>query len=245
MIINYKQPYWVKFQWDMSTHHDNQYVTEYNKTNNKILDEFLLNDNYIITCDFKITEEFITDEICMIYGKPGKNIGLSYNKTTNTMAFEFWNKTEMEETFNFIPFKDIKKEDIQKGLVVTIIKKENEIIVYKNFEENNRISFEGNLIDDYKNPGLFLGCSSPECDSENARYYCQVDINHFSTIVNHSDINFSKLIYQNETDVILEEEFYNDILFLHNFNNINNLGIIYDESKNTNFLERVPKEYIK
>ena len=133
MIINYKQPYWVKFQWDMSTHHDNQYVTEYNKTNNKILDEFLLNDNYIITCDFKITEEFITDEICMIYGKPGKNIGLSYNKTTNTMAFEFWNKTEMEETFNFIPFKDIKKEDIQKGLVVTIIKKENEIIVYKNF----------------------------------------------------------------------------------------------------------------
>ena len=69
MIINYKQPYWVKFQWDMSTHHDNQYVTEYNKTNNKILDEFLLNDNYIITCDFKITEEFITDKICMIYGK--------------------------------------------------------------------------------------------------------------------------------------------------------------------------------
>jgi hypothetical protein len=60
MIINYKQPYWVKFQWDMSTHHDNQYVTEYNKTNNKILDEFLLNDNYIITCDFKITEEFKT-----------------------------------------------------------------------------------------------------------------------------------------------------------------------------------------
>ena len=58
-------------------------------------------------------------------------------------------------------------------------------------------------------------------------------------------INFSKLIYQSETDVILEEEFYNDILFLHNFNNINNLGIIYDESKNTNFLERVPKEYIK
>ena len=135
MIINYKQPYWVKFQWDMSTHHDNQYVTEYNKTNNKILDEFLLNDNYIITCDFKITEEFITDEICMIYGKPGKNIGLSYNKTTNTMAFEFWNKTEIDETFNFIPFKDINKDDIQKGLVVTVIKKENEIIVYKNFED--------------------------------------------------------------------------------------------------------------
>ena len=29
------------------------------------------------------------------------------------------------------------------------------------------------------------------------------------------------------------------------FKNVNNLGIVYDESKHTNFLEKVPKEYIK
>ena len=158
MIINYKQPYWVKFQWDMSSQHENQYVTEYNKTNNKILDEFLLGDSFIITCDFKIMEDFITDEISMVYGKPGKNIGLSFNKTTNTLAFEFWNSIYENDTFNFLPFKEITKEDIQKGLVITVIKKDNEIIIYNNFEENNRMSFDGELIEDYKNPGLFLGC---------------------------------------------------------------------------------------
>ena len=28
------------------------------------------------------------------------------------------------------------------------------------------------------------------------------------------------------------------------FKTVNNLGIVYDESKNSNFLEKVPKEFI-
>jgi hypothetical protein len=31
MKIKYKQPYWIKFMWDLSNHHENQYVTEFNK----------------------------------------------------------------------------------------------------------------------------------------------------------------------------------------------------------------------
>ena len=34
MKIKYKEPYWVKFQWDMSEHHDNQYVTSFDKEEN-------------------------------------------------------------------------------------------------------------------------------------------------------------------------------------------------------------------
>ena len=37
MIINYRQPYWIKFQWDLSSHHENQYVTEFNKSENQTL----------------------------------------------------------------------------------------------------------------------------------------------------------------------------------------------------------------
>ena len=31
----------------------------------------------------------------------------------------------------------------------------------------------------------------------------------------------------------------------YNFETMNNLGIVYDESKYTNFLELVPKDYVK
>jgi hypothetical protein len=44
---------------------------------------------------------------------------------------------------------------------------------------------------------------------------------------------------------ILTKTSYNDILCLYDFESVNNLGIIYDESKNTNFLEKVPKEFVK
>lgn len=29
MRIKYKHPYWAKYVWDLSEHHDNQYVTIY------------------------------------------------------------------------------------------------------------------------------------------------------------------------------------------------------------------------
>ncbi len=31
MKIKYKEPYWLKYKWDISTHHDNQYVTKHDK----------------------------------------------------------------------------------------------------------------------------------------------------------------------------------------------------------------------
>lgn len=63
MKINYKKPYWIKFMWDLSSHHENQYVTEFNKLDNKEIKEFIYNDDYIITCDFKIGSDYKRDEI--------------------------------------------------------------------------------------------------------------------------------------------------------------------------------------
>ena len=43
MIINYKEPYWVKYEWDLSEHKDHQYVTNFNKKNLKRFQIFFIN----------------------------------------------------------------------------------------------------------------------------------------------------------------------------------------------------------
>jgi hypothetical protein len=246
MIINYKEPYWMKFRWDMSSHHEHQYVTEFNKFNNDVLNEFLFEKNFIITCEFKIEKDFKRDEICMLYGKPGKNIGLSYNSTTKTTAFEFWTTTgEPEDTFNMCTFQTVTEQDIEEGVILSVVRKDNEIILYQNFKKVNNLLFDGEFIEDYKVPGLFIGCSSPECEFEKQRYYCEVDMKHLSIIINTSNINDIRELYNVDMNKILTKTSYNDILCLYDFESANNLGIIYDESKNTNFLEKVPKEFVK
>lgn len=241
MIIKYKEPYWVKFKWDMSSHHEHQYVTEFNKSMNNDLNDFFFS-NFIVTSEFKIEKSFKRDPICMIYGKPGKNIGLSYNTDTQTTAFEFWTDNDM---FNMVMFKGVTVQDVEEGIILSVVRKNNEIILYKNFVEDNRLTFEGEFIEDYKDPGLFIGCSMPQNDSESHRYYCEVDMKHFSIIRNSSNINDVRELYNVEMNKILNKKCYDNLLCLYDFNTVNNLGIVYDESKNTNFLEKVPKEFVK
>jgi len=245
MKINYKEPYWIKFEWDLSSHHENQYVTEFNKTNNNSLNDFLFEKDFIISCEFNIDKDYKRDEICMLYGKPGKNIGLSYNTQTKTTAFEFWTTSDPEDTFNMCVFKNVTEKDIEDGVILSVVRNENEIILYKNFVEDNRLTFDGEFIEDYKAPGFFIGCSSPECEGEKQRYYCEMDIKHLSIVTNTSNIENINELYQLDVCEILKSEIYNNIICFYDFKNINNLGIVYDESKNTNFLEKVPKEYIK
>jgi len=244
MRIKYKQPYWLKFQWDMSEHHDNQYVTEFDKEENEDLNGFLLENNYIITCAFQTKSNYKRDEISMIFGKPGKNIGLSYNSTSNVLAFEFWINNQIEDTFNMITFPDVTNKEIENGITISIVRNDNQFIVYKNFEKSNEITFQGNLIEDYTQPGFYLGCSFPS-NELGRQYYGEVELNHFSIIMKTSNIDYAKEILESEPHTLLIKNYYDDILCFFDFKTINNLGIIYDESKNYNFLEKVPKEYIK
>jgi hypothetical protein len=245
MKIKYKEPYWVKFEWDISEHHDNQFVTDFDKTENPIFEDFLHNENYIITCNFKIKNHYKKDNICMIFGKPGKNLGLSYNSQTKEMAFEFWTKSTPEDTFNMVVFKTLTPKEIEGGVTVSIVRNKNKITLYKNFIEDNSIEFDNNLIDDYKESSFFIGCSSPDCDSAAHRYYCEMDINHFSFLNNISDISKGLDLYESEIHNLVIKNYYDDVLFLYDFKTVNNIGIVYDESKNTNFLEKVPEKYIK
>jgi hypothetical protein len=63
-------------------------------------------------------------------------------------------------------------------------------------------------------------------------------------MLNETDIEKSKDLYESLTTEILNKDYYNNILCLYNFKLINNLGFVYDESKNTNFMEKVPIEFI-
>ena len=63
MKIKYKQPYWVKFNWEIESHHNNQYVTEFNKFESDAIRNFQHKKSYTITCDFKIDESHKTDKI--------------------------------------------------------------------------------------------------------------------------------------------------------------------------------------
>ena len=244
MIINYRQPYWIKFQWDLSSHHENQYVTEFNKSENQTLTNFFFNENFIINFNFKIENDYEGEEIRMIFGKSGKNMGLRYNKLQGELCFDFWTTNQPEDCYNNVVFKSVTKEDIENGVTVSIIRNENRITVYKDFIEDNHIDFDNEFIEDYKRSGLFIGCCSPNPHPASFGGFTKLEINHFSLITSTSNIKDSKSIYEKETDVILKNRFYGDIVCLYDFKTINNLGIVYDESKNSNFLEKVPKEFI-
>jgi len=246
MRIKYKHPYWIKYSWDLSEHHDNQYVTNFDKEKNYNIFDFQHREKFIVTCNFTIKEKYKIDKICMIYGKPGKNMGLSYNSETNDVAWEFWiRKDNGEDEFKYIHFKDVKKKDVENGVTLSVIRKFNKFILYKNFIEVNQLTFEGELIEDYRLEGLFIGCSSPDCGLKEQRYYGEMDLNHFSILMKTSDINDAKDLYHSELTNLVEKYYYEDLICLYDFETINNQQIVFDESKNCNFLEKVPIQYIK
>jgi len=241
MKIKYKEPYWVKFEWDIDEHHDNQYVTSFDKTENKIFNNLFHKTQFIITVNFKIKNHYKKDDISMVFGKPGKNLGLSYNNETKLLAFEFWT----DDKFYQKTFETVTQKEIETGLIISIVRKDNQFILYKDFEEDSVISFENELTNDYRESSLFIGCSNPDSNIEKNRYYTEMDITHFSIINKTSDINVIRNFYYGEVHNLLLSKSYEDILCFYDFKTINNLGIIYDESKHTNFLEKVPIEYIK
>jgi hypothetical protein len=234
MKVNYGEPYWVKFKWDLSNHHNNQYVTEFNKLDCEEISNITQNESFIITCQFKIEKKYKTDRICMIFGKPGNNLGLTYNTETNKLSFEF----KSNDNHNIMTFDSITQSDIEKGILISIVKSNNHFIIYKNFEKEGEMGFQGNLSTDLDETGLFIGTANHYTTNNNHKFYCEMEIDFFNIILNSNNIDDAKDSYQSKTFDLITKTYYNKLLCHYNFKRINNLGIVYDESKNTNFLER-------
>lgn len=246
MKIKFKEPYWVQYKWDLDTHHDNQYVTQFNKTDIEEIKTFQHEENYIITCEVRILDLYQRDPIFSIFGKPGKNMGITYNNESKTLAFEFWTVSDKEnwDDFNFVSFNGLKPGEINKPIKLSVARKGNSFYLYVNFELVNKITFKNNLIDDYKFGGLFIGCANPGSPVPEHRHHGEFDIYHFSIITDTSDIKVAKAVYETEGEKLISNPKYKDILCLYNFRTINNIGIIFDESKNNNFLEKVPEKFV-
>jgi len=208
MRIRFKEPYWVKYKWDLDTHHENQYVTKFNKTDIEEIKTLFHQEKFVVTIEARILDVYSRDSVFALYGKPGKN------------------------------------KDIKNGVTLSVARNKDSFTLYKNFEPVNKIRFKNNLIDDYKYTGLFLGCGNPGSPVPEHRQHGEYDIHHFSILQNTSDIKYAREIYESKPEVLLKKPFYSDILCLYNFKTINNIGIVFDESKNNNFLERVPNDFV-
>lgn len=248
MIINYKEPYWIKYEWDLTDHKDDQYVTNFNKTESDKIANLFHQLKYAINIEFKLDLNLKSDNIFCIYGKPGKNFGLTYNKEADTLALEFWTEATTKvagDEFHYLAFPGLHYDELSKGVKITIIRNNDEFIIYNNFEKVGEIDFDKNLIDDYRTEGLYIGTGNPGTEVPEHRYHGSVDIDNMLFVEDITNIETVKKIYETNINELNKLEEYDNIIFNYDFNTVNNQGIIYDNSKNTYFVEKVPTEFIK
>jgi len=229
MTIDYKNPYWVKYEWGIETNLD----SIISKKDNFDLLNVLFEDTCSFICDFKIDKNYKKDEKAGIFGKAGQNFGLNFDSKINSLVFEF-RTNNSSPIFHCIIFKTIKFKDVTKGLKIFIIKNKNEFSFYVNDTLLETYKFEGELIDDYKDSPFFLGALNPGAKDEKDRCYSEIDFNLFCIVKNETNI-----------DVLMDINNTNkNVMCYYDFKRINVNKNVCDESNHYNFIEMVPKEYI-
>lgn len=227
----------MKFRWEIDKHPDDQYVTEYNKRLNETFDNFFYEDEFSIHIDFKIEEDFLLDEHFMLFGKPSKNIGLVYNRNDNHLFFTYRIENQNNQS---ITIPNVIIDELKNGISITIIRKKNKFIIYKNLEEVESQEFEGNLCKEYRDTALYLGCSSNSVEnSPENKWYGEMDVKLFFILENISGIDVVKNFVNINPEKFPTYKNYKNLLCYYDFQILNNLGIIYDESSNKNFLEKI------
>jgi hypothetical protein len=229
MTIEYKNPYWIKYEWDVGTIQNGSIL----KKDNFGLQNILFKDKYSIICNFKIKEGYIKDEKAGIFGKAGQNFGLTFDSKIDSLVFEFRTNTESPE-FHCLIFDKIKFKDIKKGVNLIITKNKNSFGFYLNGKLKLMYAFNGTLIDEYKDAPFFLGALNPGAKDPKDRCYSQIDFNLFAIVENETNVNVLDKIKPND----------NKVICYYDFKRINIIKNVCDESNNYNFMELVPKEYV-
>jgi hypothetical protein len=71
-----------------------------------------------------------------------------------------------------------------------------------------------------------------------------MNVNHFSIINNNKSAEIALSLINSEYHTLPMKSYYKDILCLYDFELINSYGNIFDNSKYSNFLELIPKNYV-
>ena len=221
MIFEYRKPYRTIKEWQV-------YKRETG------IDNILFEEKFSIRCDFKIEKKFKRDIKGGIFGKAGQNFGLNFDKEIDSLVFEFRTNTESPE-FHCVIFDQINSEVVSKGVNMTITKDKNTFKFYLKNKIIKVYRFKNDFIDEYWDTPFFFGALNPGATDRNDRCYCQVRINLFTIIKNEVDIKILNDIRPEDPNTMC----------YYDFMDYNIRRDIYDKSNNFNFIELVPKEFIK
>jgi len=229
MVIEYKKPYWIKYEWDAKTILERDDI----KKDNLTLQNILFEEKYAFICNFKIADDFVKDEKAGIFGKPGQNYGLNFDSAIDSLVFEFRTNNEAPQ-FHCIIFDTIKFVDIRKGIKMIITKEKNTFKFFVDGKLIKKYKYDVELIDEYRNSPFFLGALNPGALNPKDRCYTQISFTLFSIVKNET--NIKKLSQISNKD--------KNVLCYYDFKQINLVKNVCDESNNYNFIELVPKEFV-
>lgn len=240
MKIMYKQPWWLQYNWILEDNPDEQYVNDYSKEHNKELFDCFHDEYYSITVEFNLLENVFTDKIFCIWSKPGKNMGITYHTDSGLLALEFWANDGGDDEFYWAQFHGVTQEILTNSAIITVKRVGNIFELYSNFQKVNEIEFRGQLIEDYRKVGLVIGAGNPFTYMENHKYFGYFEIKFLSFLKNDYSIESIKEVYQMDVEHLPSIKSYNDILYLFDFQYKNKYNIVYDNSSNYNFFEKIP-----
>ena len=93
--------------------------------------------------------------------------------------------------------------------------------------------------------GLLFGSGNPGSDVPEHRYHGSFDIKKCFFIEDETDIDIVKNIHETNSSDLNKLEEYKKIIFNYDFDTVNNQGIIFDNSSNSYFAEKIPTDFIK
>lgn len=248
MLIEFKQPYWLKYKWNIDFNKSinnplkgSKTVDFFEKKDTELLN-FLYENYYTVSCKFKLNKNSNNSKRSGIFGKAGQNYGLYFDYSLDSLIFEYSTKNN---GIVVLPINKVNGEKIHNFIHIIVMKKLDSILFYHNDELIYEHVSNDILIDFYQNKPIFIGCLSPTTSDENDRCFCEMEIEHFSITYGDLDINSILEISNIPPYKLCLNKNYDNLKCFFDFNQKSYNNKISDESKYQNLIESVPKFLIK
>jgi hypothetical protein len=207
----------------------------------EIQSNIITQGSFSINISFKIGKDFEKDYKIGFLGVPGKNFGISYDYEVDLFVFEFWTVQENgEEKFNCYTYDILNNSTLSSGLTLSITYNKKTFKLYKDFKLIDTIESEGELVSDYINEPIYIGCHN--IDSTNIRHKCltEMELKHLS--IYSEDIDIEKLEKYSTDSTELKNSYDFDTLYCYyDLEDKNDEFLIMDELKDKTFLKKKNK----
>lgn len=198
----------------------------------------IMNSSYTISLSFFIDENYKKDDKVGFFGVPGKNFGVSYDCTKQLLLFEFWTKDHQgNPVFNHRTYEVYFENIFGKEINITLSYNGSEYRIFFNFKHMGSIKCDFQLVDDYVNEPLYIGCQNIDSTNVDHRKLTEMDVYHFSVFETTFPINLIKtFVNKSNRDSELFDE---TLLCVFDFEDkTGSEHIILDEYKKKYFLKK-------